>query len=434
MYYEEVVQKLYKLSDVGRRVTLVGIKKLLSILDNPHDNIKFLHVAGTNGKGSACAMLSTSLSHMGYKVGLYTSPHLISLRERIRINGEAISEFDLTNIFMELWPIVKKLYAQKYRITFYELLTVIAIFYFYKKKCDFVILETGLGGRLDATNVVTPEASIITNIAFDHQHILGDTLKEISFEKSGIIKRNKPVFIGIVKDDIFKIISQIALAHESPIYKVERKGLLFEVDNEKFVISIQINIDDELKKFSIPICCCVNDDNIYLVFKVLKFLSKKHNFDFATSLNNLSNTKWPGRLQKMQDGRIIDGAHNIDGLISLVKIIERLYPNKKFDIIYGCIMDKNHIEQISIIQKITKRFMFIPVLRNNFIPCDDETIISLQKSLKKIDVLNMIPNKVYKCCKIAVSESDPNNTIITGSLYLVGDVLEKYYQKSFFEI
>src|SRR5881296_3397061 len=192
MTYPEAIQFLYRLRMFGTKLGLANTFKLAALAGNPQHRLRFVHVAGTNGKGSTCAMLESIYRAAGLRVGLFTSPHLVSFRERIQVNRELVSESDVVRLVGEMRELLKEFPADHHP-TFFEVVTVMALRYFAEQKCELVIWETGMGGRLDATNVVMPLASVITNIALDHQQWLGDTLEKIAIEKAGIIKPSVPV-------------------------------------------------------------------------------------------------------------------------------------------------------------------------------------------------------------------------------------------------
>ncbi len=209
MTYAEAIQFLYGLRLFGAKFGLENTFKLAALAGNPQNQLRFIHVAGTNGKGSTCAMLESIYRAAGLRVGLFTSPHLVSFRERIQVNRQLISENEVVRLVEELQPLLKQFPADHHP-TFFEVVTVMALKFFAEQKCDLVIWETGLGGRLDATNIVTPLASVITNIAFDHQQWLGDTLGKIAAEKAGIIKPGVPVITATDEPEALAVIKKMA--------------------------------------------------------------------------------------------------------------------------------------------------------------------------------------------------------------------------------
>src|SRR5438045_3598168 len=225
MTYTEAIQFLYSLRWFGTKFGLANTLKLAELAGNPHEQLRFIHVAGTNGKGSTCAMLEAIYRASGLRVGLYTSPHLVSVRERMQVNRELISEADVVRFTEEAarWIVTLGPGAQP---TFFEVVTVMALRHFAEQRCDLVIWETGLGGRLDATNIVMPLASVITNIQFDHQQWLGDTLAKIAYEKAGIIKPGVPVLTATDAPEALEVIEQTARKKTAPLTRVGQASSL----------------------------------------------------------------------------------------------------------------------------------------------------------------------------------------------------------------
>src|SRR5215475_13021130 len=216
MTYSEAIQFLYSLRWFGTKLGLTNTFKLAGLAGNPHHQLRFIHVAGTNGKGSTCAMLESIYREAGLRVGLFTSPHLVSFGERIQVNREPIPESEVVSLVMEMQSLLKHFSIEEHP-TFFEVVTVMALRYFSRQQCDLVIWETGLGGRLDATNIVTPLASVITNVQYDHQKYLGETLASIAAEKAGIIKPRIPIITATDAPEALPVIVETALGQESPL-------------------------------------------------------------------------------------------------------------------------------------------------------------------------------------------------------------------------
>jgi len=219
MTYPESIQFLYGLRWFGTNFGLSNTLKLAALAGDPQYRLRFIHVAGTNGKGSTCAMLEGIYRQAGLRVGLFTSPHLVSFGERIQVNRQAIAEAGVVSLVAKLQPLLRQ-FPDKEHPTFFEAVTVMALIYFAEKNCDLVIWETGLGGRLDATNIVSPLASVITNIGFDHQRWLGDTLAEIASEKAGIIKPGIPVVTACAESEALAVIETTASTQNAPFTRV----------------------------------------------------------------------------------------------------------------------------------------------------------------------------------------------------------------------
>ena len=219
MTYAEAVQFLYDLQMFGAKFGLENTFKLAALAGNPQEKLRFIHVAGTNGKGSTCAMLESIYRAAGLRVGLFTSPHLVSFAERIQVNRQLISESEIVRLVSEIQPLLKQFPADM-PPTFFEFVTVMALKYFAEQNCDLVIWETGMGGRLDATNIVTPLASVITNVDLDHQKWLGNTLAEIAAEKAGIIKPGIPVITAANEPEALDVIAKTAREKNSPLTQI----------------------------------------------------------------------------------------------------------------------------------------------------------------------------------------------------------------------
>src|SRR4051794_39859624 len=219
MGYREAIQYLYSLRRFGAKLGLDNTFSLAGLFGNPQDKLRFIHVAGTNGKGSTCAMLESIYRAAGLRVGMFTSPHLVAFSERMQVNRQLISEADVVKLVAEMKELLQQFPAEAHP-TFFEVITIMALRYFAEQKCDLVIWETGLGGRLDATNIVTPLASVITNIQYDHQQWLGDTLAKIASEKAGIIKPRVPVITAVNDRDAFRILFEVARQKEAPFWLI----------------------------------------------------------------------------------------------------------------------------------------------------------------------------------------------------------------------
>src|SRR5688572_16731256 len=223
MTYADAIQFLYDLQMFGSRFGLENTRRLAELAGNPHQQLRFIHVAGTNGKGSTCAMLESIYRMAGLRVGLFTSPHLVSFAERIQVNRQVIPEPEIVRLVSEMRPLLKQ-FPTDALPTFFEVVTVMALRYFAEQNCELVIWETGLGGRLDATNIVTPLASVITNIDFDHQQWLGDTLEEIAAEKAGIIKPGVSVVTATTPGPALEVIRATAAKNHAQFIHVERES------------------------------------------------------------------------------------------------------------------------------------------------------------------------------------------------------------------
>src|SRR5690554_560371 len=315
-------------------------KQCISDLNNPQLNLKVIHVAGTNGKGSVSNYISTVLETANFKVGLYTSPFLITHNDRFRINHQPIDDDKLLyyiNLSIPYW--------NQYNLTMFEIDTLIAIWYFLDEKVDWAIIEVGLGGRLDATNVVLPEVSVITTIGFDHMDFLGDTLAKIAYEKAGIIKHNVPVVTFNKNKEVYDVIEAVALQQQAPIVLTtkitpisqELFSQVFEYDNHR----IKLSSGAAYQRL-----------NAALAYEALKILQKKYpKLKNQDIYKGLEQSTWPGRFDAISKDPLIvvDGAHNIEGIEALVENFEKL--PKPIVVVFAALKDKQTKEMLEVLDK-----------------------------------------------------------------------------------
>ncbi|MBE7706701.1 MAG: bifunctional folylpolyglutamate synthase/dihydrofolate synthase [Cyanobacteria bacterium SIG30] len=352
------------------------IKAILALLDNPQNNLNVIHIAGTNGKGSTCAILNQILIENEFKTGLFTSPHLFRYNERFKINNVEISDNDFNEIINFINNLALK---NDIHLTEFELLTAVAFYYFNKNSVDILVLETGLGGRLDATNVVDkPLVTIITDVDLEHTDRLGDTIEKIAFEKAGIIKKDVPLVVGVNNKglDVFRNITKdIKIVEDA-------------------VLPSGFSLNGEHQK-----------RNLALALNSLEFLP----FDFNESLilKALSNVKWRFRLElDTKNNILIDGCHNPSGARTLRKFLDDNYKNSHIQFIFGCLKNKNYSEMLDILVKN-----------------DDELFInefSHNLSLKFDDLPEKFNGKATRFDK---NKLDNNSLkVYCGSLYMLGEL------------
>lgn len=343
MNYEETLAFLYSQLPIFQRIGAAAYKAnldntyaLMEVLNQPHKKFKSVHIAGTNGKGSTAHMLASIYQEAGYKTGLYTSPHLKDFRERIRLNGEMVSEEFVVDF-------VEK-YSEQFKSispSFFELTMAMAFQYFAKEKVDIVILETGLGGRLDSTNIVNPELSIITNIGMDHMQFLGNTLPKIATEKAGIIKLNTPILIGEKQIEIQKVFKQKAEEESSPLFYAEDLVELKKIDTVSNSFRIIYNEQKVLESLNFPLLGSYQIKNLKTAIAAAKLLKLPLNAIKSGIENVLTNTQFIGRWQILSQNplTICDTAHNEDGLRYVVKQLEQT-PHKTLHFVLGVVNDK----------------------------------------------------------------------------------------------
>lgn len=424
MNYNEALQFIHESHKFGMRLGLDNIKKLLELLGNPQNNLKIIHVAGTNGKGSTCSFISSILKESGYKVGLYTSPFLETFTERIRVNGENISEEEVGKIVSLIKEKIEIMVSEGYSCpTEFEIVTAMAFYYYNQEKVDFVALEVGLGGRYDATNVIDkPVVSAITSISLDHTGILGDTLAKIAFEKGGIIKENCPTIVYPQQEEASEVIKNICAEKKSKYIECDFKNIEIKSSNiNSQIYNCNIN-GKELRDLEIKLIGDHQIKNSIVALNVIEYLNdiKITNISEENIRKGLLGTKWPGRIEKISENPmfIIDGAHNEEGAKSLANSIDKYFENKNKNLVIGMLEDKD-IESVLdlLIPKFNKVITTTP---------DNPRAIDANKLKEKIERYNIEvtckPN-IKEAVDYALEISNKDDVIISaGSLYMIGNV------------
>lgn len=424
MNYNEALQFIHESHKFGMRLGLDNIKKLLQLLGNPQNNLKIIHVAGTNGKGSTCSFISSILKESGYKVGLYTSPFLETFTERIRVNGENIREEEVGKIVSLIKEKIEIMVSEGYSYpTEFEIVTAMAFYYYNQEKVDFVALEVGLGGRYDATNVIDkPVVSAITSISLDHTGILGDTLGKIAFEKGGIIKEDCPTIVYPQQEEASEVIKNICAEKKSKYIECDFKNIEIKSSNiNSQIYNCNIN-GKELRDLEIKLIGDHQIKNSIVALNVIEYLNdiKITNISEENIRKGLLETKWPGRIEKISENPmfIIDGAHNEEGAKSLANSIEKYFENKNKILVIGMLEDKD-IESVLdlLIPKFNKVITTTP---------DNPRAIDANKLKEKIERYNIEvtckPN-IKEAVDYALEISNKDDVIISaGSLYMIGNV------------
>jgi dihydrofolate synthase/folylpolyglutamate synthase len=400
--YPEAIQFLYGLRLFGAKFGLQNTIKLAALAGNPQTQLRFIHVAGTNGKGSTCAMLESIYRTTGLRTGLFTSPHLVSFRERIQVDRQLISETDVVRLVEKLKPLMAQ-FPKEHHPTFFEVVTVMALVLFAEQKCDLVIWETGLGGRLDATNIVTPLASVITNIALDHQQWLGDTLGRIAVEKAGIIKPGIPVATATDEPEALAVITQVAADRKAPLMIVPRLNL-----PASFADALSLAGEHQQR-------------NATLALATVEILQKQIPVSKLQMAAGLKNVQWPGRLQLVEkDARkiLLDGAHNVASANVLRNTLEKNFAADKKTLVLGILGDKDWRPICEMLAPLAARILTVPVSSNR--TANPQELADACRAANP-----RAESSVHKSLAEALEKAPAKNlTVITGSLYLVGEALE----------
>lgn len=420
------------IEDAGRFSIKLGLErteKILEILGNPHKKLKCIHIAGTNGKGSITSMMSSVLSEAGYKVGMYTSPYIEEFEERIQINGVNISKDDVARIITKVSEALEQVSSLGYdNPTQFEIITCAGFLYFYEQKVDYALMEVGLGGRLDSTNVIVPILSVISSISYDHMNILGDTLGKIAYEKAGIIKKGVPLVLYPQEDEVIKVIEEICIERKSEFIKVPKSGAEFLntreiLENEKVKTVQNVLINTGVDKYNINLSL-LGTHQLFNCSTALYAIEKLKDLGVAIDKNSilegLLKVKWKGRFEVL--GRkplvVIDGAHNIDGIRNLKKSVDAYLQYKDMVLILGILADKQVGEMIKTIVPMAKKVICVTPHNERA-----ELSLKLMEEVKKYNS-NCIAIENYKeAYESGISYCNKDDLLlICGSLYMVGDM------------
>lgn len=419
MTYENALKKIHSLLTFGSRPGLDRIKTLLNLMGNPQDNLKFIHVAGTNGKGSVCQMLSAVLTTQGYKTGLFISPYITDFRERIQINGKMISEDELTKAVEETFPLVEDLRKKDCIITEFEYVMALEFYIHNKANCDVVVLETGMGGLLDCTNVIKPPlCSVITTIGLDHTEILGSTIEEIALQKCGIIKPHSFVVTSPQEDNAMKVIEETAKEKGVPLYKSEDFNIqVISSDIEKTILKYNT------LELTLYLTGLHQIENAKTALTVLENLRCKGilKIDDTNLIKGFKKAVNPARLEIISRDPLIllDGAHNPNGIEALKKSLDFYIKGKKKICILGMLRDKDSLSSIKLLENTFDEVVTVPI--NN--PRALNEIELYSKCLGHFK--KVTPQKdIFSAFDYAYSKAKEKNLalIICGSLYLSGEI------------
>jgi dihydrofolate synthase/folylpolyglutamate synthase len=418
--YEESLKYIKECTKHGIKLGLERITEILKRLGNPQDQFQAIHIAGTNGKGSTVAMYDSVLRKAGYRTGCYTSPHLVSYRERFAVDHEPITKMELAKIVTHIQPVLHTIQMDGLGTpTEFEVGTVIAFEYFALQKVDVAVIEVGMGGRFDATNVLHPVLSIITHVALDHQEFLGNTLERIAFEKAGIIKPEIPLVIGLQEPAIEGLLSEIAVARGSTHKKacaISYRELKLSEDFTEFMIE-----DNYLGKLPVKLGLIGEHQaaNCLNVLAGVEFLDNAGiHIGKEALLKGLKESKWPGRMEKITlEGPLklyLDGAHNPDGAKALVKSIKTMFPDRKADLLFGVLNNRPCDEIAEILAQVIRRVIVTTVPDPKSTPVTD-----LAKSFQRLGIPAIIEPLPDKALQLLI-DTDNQLAIATGSLYLIG--------------
>lgn len=411
------IEKIHSLDMFGSRPGLDRVKRLLDLMGNPQDDLEFVHVAGTNGKGSVCALLSSTLTEAGLKTGLFISPYIVDFRERIQINGEMVSEAVLNDAVEKTFPIVETLRSEGCIITEFEYVTALEFYIHKNAGCDIVVLETGMGGLLDSTNVIAPPlCAVITKIGLDHTAVLGDTVEAIARQKCGIIKTGSP---AVISAQIPEAMSEIEKdCREKNVRFIKSGEIELKVLGETLRAT---EISYNGLKLSLPFIGEHQLENAKSALAAIGILKGYFNISDEAVVQGFKKAKNPARLELLSERPLIilDGAHNPDGITALVNAVEKYNPKRSAILILGMLADKDSESSLKILERRFDTVYTVPV--NN-----PRTLSAEKLAEKCIPYFNTV--RVYTdavdALNLAEAEALEGDSllVIAGSLYLAGEL------------
>ena len=437
-YIEEFID--YERSpDFSRQARLYNLNRislLLELLGNPHDRLQVIHIAGSKGKGSTAALIASVLTQAGYKTGLFTSPHLMTPRERCRIDGDLISKADVAFYVEKLKPAIETVSTSEFgRVSFFEIYTALAFSYFADKATDFAVIEVGLGGRLDATNVVTPVATVITPIGLEHTAILGETYTEIAGEKAEIIKQKCPLALAPQHPEARTVFEKVASERKAPI--VEPKNvvgrdccasssrLVRNADGLPVAQEFDVETDSEsYPQLTMPLLGHHQFINATTAVTAIECLKQKgYIVPKASVYAGFKNVQWQGRIQRIRSSPIVvlDGAHSPASMEALCSTLRQSFRYDRVTFIVSLMRDKNLTAIGNIVSQTADFVIATQVLNNPRVMSAEEILDAWENTCEKISVCSTPEKAITR----ALSGASPADLIcITGSLYLVGQALE----------
>lgn len=427
MRYREAMEYMQNLAKFGYNFGLGRITELLRRFDNPHLKLRVVHVGGTNGKGSTSAMICSILRESGYRAGLYTSPHLHSYTERFCINGQRIPEQAVAGLIAELRPQLDDMVRNGFEHpTEFEVGTALAFIYFYREKVDFLVLEVGLGGAIDSTNVVVPALAVITNVAMDHMEYLGNTVREIASVKAGIIKKGIPL-VTAAGGEALEVILERSRDLGVPVITVGRDVGWREVKHGLDGQCLDIyGLKGEYKNVFIPLLGRHQQVNAATAVAAVEVLEEINLLRSHCNIEGgLARTVWPARLETVcrKPTVIIDVAHNYDGAVSLRRAINEYFPGRRTVLVLGMLGDK---ERSKVVAELAPLAAAVVVTRPNSPRAGDWQLLAdeARKYVDRVDTVEIITDAV----RAGMAAAGPDDlVVITGSFYMVAEAREMFF-------
>lgn len=425
MKYEEAVNYIFGLRKFGSEPGSVRAGRALGLLGNPEKALKIIHVAGTNGKGSVCSYITNALTGQGFHVGMFTSPHLVKVNERIRLDGVHISDDEFLEYFEKVYEVSERMERDGLSgLAFFDYVFVMSMLYFRDRMPDYVVLETGMGGRTDATAAIKDKLiSVITSISLDHTEILGDTLARIAEEKAGIIAENTPVVYWKEDDEISEIIEKTAQKCNSKCYFVDRNSFeILKMERKHIDFSFH-NGYYENSMFSIQNTGLYQVMNAVIALQVLSVLDSQQVWNTERIRKDIEETVWEGRMEEIENNIYLDGAHNPDGIQKFLETAAALKGSGRMYLLFGAVCEKDYEQMIQeicsagcfdgyVITRIhNHRALNCDIMKNEFNKYTDKPVY-----------VRCDNRDAYTFARALLGENDI--LLCAGSLYLVGAIKE----------
>ena len=427
MIYADTIAYLYGLQKHGMKFGLDNTRRLMSLLGEPHTSFSSIHVAGTNGKGSTSAMIESLLRTKGVRTGLFTSPHLVSFTERIRVNGEEISEYAVVKLADEVRKVVSG--VGDFCPTFFEVVTAIAFLHFMRMKVEWAVVEVGMGGRLDATNIIQPEVAVITSIGIDHSEFLGDTLEDIAREKAGIIKQGVPLVTAEQCPEVMGVIQQRCDEKEAPLFRFHSEFSAERASRDSAVVSLHYQGKNAYRDVSLSLAGEHQIVNAALAIKVIEIVSEKYPEMDGDIREGLEAVRWPGRLEmiKANPPILIDGAHNPPAAMALSAHLQKLLGTKyrRIIMVAGVMADKDIGGILKPLLPLASEIIFASPAYGRAASAK-----KLGEVAAALGHASKTSESVAGALRMAESLAEPGDLIVvTGSFYTLGEAKEAVGQK-----
>lgn len=422
MNYTEAVEYILSVPKFTKKNKMENTVELMERLGRPERGMKVIHVAGTNGKGSVCAFLSTMLVKAGKQTGLFTSPHLVKINERFQINNEPVGDEDFLAAYRKVQAAVDAMQKDGFaHPTYFELLFALAMVLFSEKQMEYVVLETGLGGRLDATNMVEkPIATVITSISLDHTEILGDTIEQIAFEKAGIIKPHVPVIYDGHCKQAEHVILERAKELDAPAYGLHEDMYEILANTEKS-IDFSLNCGYyEHTGVTIPYLAHYQVINSALALLAMDVIDEKREISIETRVSAIGETTWQGRMETVMPGVVFDGAHNADGVREFVRTVQRVQKERRVTLLFSAVMEKDYEKMIQTICEQTSlaHVVVTEIAGDRNVPAQKLAEVFRSYTKAPVAAVPVIADAFAE----ALKERQDGILFCVGSLYLVGEL------------